>query len=406
MAGPMSEDEIEYPALYLRRGEDKRLRAGHLWVFANEVDVKRSPLTGFEPGEICVIAAASGKPIGVGYVNPHSLICARLFNRGIERPLDASLLVHRIKVALGLRQRLYAEPYYRLLFGESDAVPGLVVDRFDDVLVAQATTAGIEALKPAVEQALTKVLKPRALVWKNDASVRELEGLTRESTLAFGILDPPAMVHEAGLQFAIDPLGGQKTGWFYDQRSNRDRVAPMLGELEVLDLFAYHGAWGFRAAQAGAARVDCVDSSTSATEAIGEAAKRNKLDERVSAHRQDAFEFLRTAREQQRRYGAVIVDPPAFIKRRKDLKAGREAYRRINEMAMQVLSKDGLLVSCSCSHHMPEAELLATLQKAARHLDRSLQVLCRLQQGPDHPVLAAVPETAYLKGFVCRVLPS
>ncbi len=402
----MSEDGIEYPALYLRRGEDKRLRAGHLWVFANEVDVKRSPLADFVPGEACVIAAASGKPIGVGYVNPHSLICARLVRRGIEYPLDASLLVHRFKVALALRERLYDQPYYRLLFGEGDGVPGLVVDRFDDVLVAQATTAGIEVLKDAVEQALIKVLKPRAMVWKNDAAVRELEGLARGAALAFGVLDPPAMVYEAGLQFAIDPLAGQKTGWFYDQRSNRDRVASMLNGLEVLDLFAYQGAWGLRAAQAGATRVDCVDSSVSAIDAIGEHAARNKLADRVTAHRHDAFEFLREAREQQRHYGVVIVDPPAFIKRRKDLKAGREAYRRVNEMAMQVLSKDGLLVSCSCSHHMPEHELLATLQKAARHLDRSLQVLCRLQQGPDHPVHAAVPETAYLKGFVCRVLPS
>lgn len=402
----MDQEDIEYPALFLRRGEDKRLRAGHLWVFANEVDVERSPLTGFQPGQACVIADAHGKPLGVGYVNPHSLICARLVNRGIAHALDGSLLVHRIKVALALRERLYDEAYYRLLFGESDGVPGLVVDRFDDVLVAQASTAGIECRKAEVEQALVKVLKPRTLVWRNDAAVRELEGLTRETSVAFGTLDSPARVREAGLGFEIDPVAGQKTGWFYDQRSNRDRVAPMLKDLAVLDLFAYHGAWGLRAAQAGARAVECVDSSAAAVAAIAKAAAHNGLSGQIAAHAADAFDWLRDARLGRRRFDAVIVDPPAFIKRRKDLKAGRDAYRRVNEMAMQVLSKDGLLVSCSCSHHLPETELLAVLQKAARHLDRNLQVLCRLQQGPDHPVHAAVPETAYLKGFVCRVLPS
>ena len=402
----MSDSDIEYPALFLRRDEDARLRAGHVWIFANEVDVKRSPLTDFEPGAPCAIVDARGHAVGVGYVNPHSLICARLVNRGIRHAIDASLLVHRIKVALSLRERLYAEPYYRLLFGESDGVPGLVVDRYDDVLVAQAGTAGIERLKPEVEQALQKVLKPRALVWKNDSSVRALEGLESYVNIAFGSLDPPARVQEAGLRFDVDPLGGQKTGWFYDQRSNRDLVVPLLKGQSVLDVFSYLGAWGLRAAAAGAETVDCVDSSATAIAALKANAEHNGLGDKVQVHCADAFEFLRDAREQRQRFDVVIVDPPAFVKKRKDLSAGRQAYRRINEMAMQVLSRDGLLVSCSCSHHFSEAELLATLQKAARHIERSIQVLYRLQQGPDHPVHPAVPESAYLKGFVCRVLPA
>ncbi|TAM93924.1 MAG: RlmI/RlmK family 23S rRNA methyltransferase, partial [Rhodanobacteraceae bacterium] len=167
------EEPIEYPALYLKRGEDARLRAGHRWVFANEVDVARSPLNSFQPGEACVIVDARDKPLGVGYVNPHSLICARLVARGVEHPLDTPLLTHRLRVALALRERLYAEPYYRLLYGESDGVPGLTLDRFDDVVVAQATTAGMERLKPQVEEAVRKVLDPRALLWKNDAGIRD-----------------------------------------------------------------------------------------------------------------------------------------------------------------------------------------------------------------------------------------
>ena len=401
----MTADDIEYPALYLKRGEDARLRAGHLWVFANEVDVARSPLSTFEPGQACAIVDAAGHALGVGYVNPHSLIAARMMNRGLGRAIDASLLTHRVKVALALRERLHDSPHYRLLYGESDLVPGLVVDRYDDVLVAQATSAGIERLKPAVEQALTKVLKPRALVWKNDVAVRSLEGLPLYAEPAFGeVVEVQAV--EAGLRFAVDPVGGQKTGWFYDQRANRDRVMPWFSGKRVLDLFCHLGGWGLRAAAAGAAEVVCIDASATAIDATRANACANGLESNVIAEVADAFDWLRAARERRERFDVVVVDPPAFVKRRKDLAEGRQAYRRINEMAMQVLARDGLLVSCSCSHHFAEAELLAAIQKAARHLDRSVQVLCRLQQGPDHPVHPAIPETAYLKGFVCRVLPA
>ncbi|HET7561470.1 MAG TPA: class I SAM-dependent rRNA methyltransferase [Rhodanobacteraceae bacterium] len=392
--------------MYLKRGEDTRLRAGHLWVFANEVDVARSPLNTFEPGEACVVMAANDRPIGVGYVNPHSLICARLVARGIEHPLDASLLTHRLQVALSLRERLYPEPYYRLLYGESDGVPGLALDRFGDVVVAQATTAGIEKLKPQVEAAVQKVLKPRALIWKNDAGIRDMEGLMAYADIGFG--EPPGAltVREGGVEFAVDAIGGQKTGWFYDQHANRDALAPYVQGKRVLDMFAYLGAWGLRAAAMEAREVVCVDASAAAVKLIGENARRNGLEDRVRGERADAFDFLKAAREAREHYDVVVLDPPAFVKRKKDLKEGALAYRRINELAMQVLAKDGILVTCSCSYHMPRALLLDAVQKAARHLDRSVQVLQQLQQAPDHPVHPAIPETDYLKGFICRVLPA
>ncbi len=397
---------IEYPALYLKRGEDARLRAGHLWVFANEVDVARSPLNTFEAGEACAIVAASGKPIGVGYVNPHSLICARLVARGVDHPLDASLLTHRLQVALALRERLHDEPFYRLLYGESDGVPGLTLDRFDDVIVAQATTAGIERLKPQIEAAVQKVVKPRALIWKNDAGIRELEGLMAYADIGFG--EPPGAlrVREGGIEFAVDAIGGQKTGWFYDQRSDRDALAPFVKGKRVLDMFAYLGAWGLRAAAMGAKEVTCVDASASAVKLIGQNAERNGLADRVHAERADAFDYLKALREKREHFDLVILDPPAFVKRKKDLKEGALAYRRINELAMQVLARDGILVTCSCSYHMSRTALLDAVQRGARHLDRNVQVLQQLQQAPDHPVHPAIPETEYLKGFVCRVLPA
>ena len=403
--------EIAYPALYLKRGEDARLRAGHLWVFSNEVDVKRSPLTEFEPGELCVIVDSHDKPIGIGYVNPNSLIAARLVVRGIAHPLDRSLLVHKINVALSLRERLYAQPYYRLVFGESDGLPGLTVDRFGDVLVAQTTTAGMERMKDDIAAALVKVIKPAAVVWKNDAGSRAMEQLPEYADIGYGELSTPVIAREGGLEFEIDVIGGQKTGWFYDQRANRDLLAPAHGnslvrDARVLDVFSYLGGWGLRAAAAGAKEVVCVDASAAAVEAIGRNARRNGFAERVHAVKADAFEQLKALRDARERFDVVILDPPAFVKRKKDFAEGRIAYRRIAEMGMQILSRDGILITCSCSYHMPRAALLDAVQQGARHLDRGVQVLAQLQQAPDHPVHPAIPETDYLKGYVCRVLPS
>ncbi len=399
-------DTVEYPALYLKRGEDARLRAGHLWVFSNEVDVARSPLSGFEPGDACAIVDHHGRPLGVGYVNPNSLIAARLVARGLEHALDRSLIVHRLNVALSLRERLHAEPYYRLVFGESDGLPGLTLDRFGDVLVGQTTTAGMERLKDEVTAAAVKVLGPRQLWWKNDAGSRAIERLPSYSDLGHGAYGGETIVHESGLTFGIDPVAGQKTGWFYDQRGNRDLLARFAAGKRVLDVFSYVGAWGLRAAAAGAAAVDCVDGSAGAVEAVARNAERNGLSARVRAIRADAFDHLKALREANERYDVVILDPPAFVKRRKDFKEGRLAYRRLNELGMQVLARDGILITCSCSYHMPRAALLETVQRGARHLDRQAQMLVSLQQGPDHPVHPAIPETDYLKGFVLRMLPS
>lgn len=399
-------EPVDYPALVLKRGEDARLRAGHAWVFSNEVDVQRTPLTEFEPGQACAILDSREKPIGVGYVNPHSLICARLVARGLDHALDKSLFVHRINIALSLRERLYDEPYYRLVFGEADGLPGLTVDRFGDVLVAQTTTAGMERLKDPITEALVKTLKPAAVWWKNDAAVRALEGLPSYADLGYGDGSVPLEAREGGLRFAVDPVGGQKTGWFYDQRANRDQLARFVAGKRVLDVCSYLGGWGLRAAAMGASEVVCVDTSADAVEAIAANAERNGLAGTVRAVRADAFDHLRALREARERFDVVILDPPAFVKRRKDLAEGKQAYRRLNELGMQVLARDGILVTCSCSYHMPRATLLEGIQLGARHLDRQAQVLVQLQQAPDHPVHPAIPETDYLKGYILRVLPA
>lgn len=391
--------------LVLKKGEERRLRAGHLWVFSNEVDVARTPLTALAPGQPVMLLDSAGKALGSGYAHPNTLIAARLVDRG-GHPLDRSLFVHRLNVALALRERRYAEPFYRLVFGESDSLPGLTVDRFGEVLVAQATTAGIDRLQAGITDALDKVLKPRSIVWKNDSGARAIEGLADEVRVVGMPVEGPVEVREGPLRFAADVLEGQKTGWFYDQRGNRDRLAPWLKGAAVLDLFSFAGGWGLRALADGAASADCVDISARAVESVRANAARNGLADRITAHAADAFDFLKAARAERRRWDVVVVDPPAFVKRKKDLKEGSLAYRRIFEAAMQVLSKDGLLVACSCSHHFPRAALLEAVQAGARHLDRQVQLLEPLAQGPDHPVHPAIPETEYLKGAIFRVLPA
>ncbi|MGY6586997.1 MAG: class I SAM-dependent rRNA methyltransferase [Wenzhouxiangella sp.] len=392
--------------LILNKGEDRRLRAGHLWVFSNEVNVKRSPLTALEPGQVADVLDAGGKPLGTALVNPHSLICARLISRRPGRSPSKGFFLKRLEQALALREQVYPAPFYRLVFGESDGLPGLVIDRFGDVLVGQLNSAGMDARRELIEQALVELLAPRGILWRNDSGVRELEGLAREIIPGPGELPARVDVQEGELHFGLDLMNAQKTGWYFDQRANRERVVPMLAGCErVLDLYAYHGAWGLAAAKAGAAEVICVDSSLPAVNAIRSNASANGLGQ-VQAVQDDAEALMDRLLADKQRFDAVLVDPPAFAPRARDVKPALKAYRRINEKALRLVKPGGLMVACSCSAHVHEERFADTIRQAARHIDRDVQRLMRLEQGPDHPVLPAIPETRYLKGELVRVLPS
>lgn len=397
---------MDFAPLRLNRDEDRRLRAGHLWVYSNEVDTAATPLSGFTPGQPVEIQAHNGRALGTGYVNPHSLICARLLSRDPDHPVSQSLLVHRLKVALSLRESLYDKPYYRLAFGDSDFLPGLVVDRYGDMLVAQLTTAGMERMKADVIVALEKVVKPQAILLRNDSPIRAMEGLENYVEPVFGQVPEVVELEENGVRFRAPLLTGQKTGWFYDHRENRARLMRYARGRRVLDVFSYIGAWGMQAAAAGAREVVCVDSSAVALDRLRENAALNGVADRVTAREGDAFDVLRGLREAGEKFDVVVLDPPAFIKRKKDIAQGTQAYRRLNQMAMQVLTPDGMLVSASCSFHMQREMLLREMLHAARHLDRSMQILEQGHQAPDHPVHPAIPETAYLKAFFARVLPA
>lgn len=389
--------------LYLRKGEDRRIRRGHPWVFSNEVDVERSPLTGFAPGEAAALCSHTEQVLGSVYVNPHSLICARVMSRGVTDILDLELLRRRLHRALALRERIFDRPFYRLVFGESDGLPGLVADRYGEVLVMQIGTAGMERLREDVIAVLEELLRPRALVLRNDVPSRELEGLERYVTVARGELHEPVPIEENGVRFEAWPLTGQKTGWYFDHRPNRARLARYSRGARVLDLFSYAGAWGVQAAVAGARTVLCVDSSETAMEQTRRNAHLNGVQDLVSVHRGDAFELLKELGADGSRFDVVVVDPPAFIRRRKDLRAGEQAYRRLNRLAAQVVAADGVLLSASCSSHLGRERLLELIWGGVRAAGRGLQILEVGAQGPDHPVHPALPESAYLKSYLTHV---
>lgn len=396
-------NQTALPILCLKKGEERRITQGHLWIFSNEIDKQKSSLKLFEPGEQAVLQAANGKILGLVYVNPNSLICARILSRRVDRYFDHSFFTHRLKVALSLRERLFSKPFYRLVYGESDFLPGIVIDRFDDSLVVQITTAGMEQLKDELLIALEKVLKPRCIIFRNDSSNREMENLPLYTEVPLGDAPETVELEENGTRFVTDLIHGQKTGWFYDHRSNRERLCRYVKGKRVLDLFSYVGGWGIQAATAGASEVTCVDASERAINLAQASAELNGVstfETRVS----DVFDYLKQLREERQKFDVVIADPPAFIKRKKDLKAGSQAYFRLNQMALQVCEKDAILLSASCSFHLAESQLHQTLGQVSRHLDRDLQILETGCQGPDHPVHPAIPETKYIKSFICRVL--
>lgn len=389
--------------LRLKKGEDRRLRAGHAWVFSNEVDTASTPLSAFTPDAVARVVSDRDAFLGYAYVNPHALISARLLSRDERREPDAAYFKARIERALRLRGRLYPTPHYRLVFGESDELPGLIVDRYGDVAVGQIATAGMDARKAWIEAAIREVVAPQSFVWKNDTGARDLEQLPKELTVAFGALPAELEVVENGIAFTA-PLGqGQKTGWFYDQAANRARFRELLPrDARVLDVCSYAGAWAVTALAAGAREATCVDASASALEAAVRNGERHGY--ALEALKGDAFDVLESLAAAGRRFDAIVLDPPAFAKRRKDLPKAQAAYRKLNQLALRLLDDEGLLVSCSCSWHLAEGDLLAAIQAAARHVSRFVQVIAVGGQSSDHPLHPAIPETRYLKAFFCRVL--
>ena len=392
------------PILRLKKNEERRLKAGHEWIYANEVDTAHSPLKSLPAGTACVVEDSRGKALGRAFMSPNSLIAARLYSRDVKQEPSRSFFKKRIEQALALRETLYPQPGYRLVHGEADGLPGLVVDRYQDTLVMQAGTAGMEAHLDTVAAALDAVLSPANIVVKNEAGVRELEDLPLYTRALKGEVPESVELHENGGRFQAPLREGQKTGWFFDHRSARARMAPLAKGARVLDVFAYCGGWGVQAAMAGAAEVTGIDSSSLALEYMHRNAEMNGVAEQLRTLEGDATTAMKQLLADGEKFDLVILDPPAFIKRRKDFKNGLAGYHAINELAVRLGKPGGYLISASCSMHLPADKLLDVVRSSARHIDRSMQVIGFEGQGPDHPVHPAIPETAYLKSWFARLL--
>lgn len=396
---------MTWPVLRLKSGADRRLRGGHLWIYSNEVDNAATPLNVFSAGQQVTVQASNGKAIGSALVNPQQLICARLYSRQADQALSPSLLKKRLARAASLRDRVFGQPYYRLAFGDSDGLPGLVVDRFGSVLVVQISSAGVEALIDPLLSVLDGLFEPTTIVLKNDGKMRGQEGLESYVRVVKGELPESGCVSlfENDTQFEAPVLTGQKTGWFYDHRMNRARMMNYAKDARVLDVFSYIGGWGLQALKAGASSLTCLDASQSAMDLVHHNAQLNGFRQPIETITGDAFDTLRQLRDDRQSFDLVIVDPPALIPRRKDIRAGEQAYQRLNELALRLLSEDGILVSASCSMHLARARLTDILRAASRKIDRQCQILEQGGQGPDHPVHPAIVETDYIKSVIARM---
>ncbi|MEI8296030.1 MAG: class I SAM-dependent rRNA methyltransferase [Alphaproteobacteria bacterium] len=374
----------------------QRLLHGYPWVFSNEITMDMAAKS-LPPGSMVKLIDSKRQQIlGIGTFNPHSLIAIRILTRAPELPED--WLLTRLARALALRERFLKEPYYRLVYAEADQLPGLIIDRFGDVLVCQLNTAGMDVLQQPLLTALEKLLQPRVVVFRNDSPVRQLEHLESATFVAKGELDGPIQGIENGVPFLADVREGQKTGWFYDQRDNRALISSLCSGKSVLDCYAYTGGFALQAAAAGARHVTVLDRSASAIALAQAAAQKSGLADRCTFIEEEAFKSLGSLPSHS--FDIVILDPPAFVKSKKDLQSGLKGYAKLIRLAAPLVEKEGLLMITSCSHHV-EAELLQeAVAQGLMLAGRVGRILKSLSAGIDHPLHPFLPESAYLKGFL------
>lgn len=383
-------------------GHDKRVRAGSPWIYSNEITLDAEAKK-IGRGALVRVETAEGKPFGVAGFNGHALIAARIFDRDPAAALDAEWFAQRLRRALKLREKFFQKPLYRLVHAEGDGLPGFIADRYGDVCVVQANTAGAERLLPAFVEALERTLVPAAIVLRNDSGGRALEGLADEVKVLRGSVEGPVEIEDRGARFPIDVLGGQKTGWYLDIAEARGRVARLAQGARVLDLYCHTGAFALIAARAGAKDVRAIDSSAKAIELARAAAVLNGLGERTRFERADVFEALGHIDAQPERYDLVIADPPSFVKAKKDIAVGARAYRKLARLSAGAVERGGFLFIASCSHNMTPELFAHEVGAGIAAAVRGGRILMSGGAGPDHPVHPQLGETAYLKWLLLQI---
>lgn len=370
-----------------------RILAGHLWVFSNELAERPKK---FAPGSLVELRDRKDSFLGIGYVNPNSLISIRILTRHREE-IDREFFKRRISSALEYRMRfLRGADSFRAVFSEGDLLPGLIVDKYADCLSVQFLTLGMEARSEAVLEALDEAFSPRVIVLRNDSPARTLEGLALDKKVVKGSLEGPIVIRDKELLFEIDPLSGQKTGFFLDQAENRRAFAQLTGTGDALDLFCNTGAWAMHIAKSGAS-VTGVDSSATAVDAAKKNAELNGLASVCAFSKTDVFDFVKGALAKGRLYDYIVLDPPAFVKSRAKINEGLRAYREMNTACMKLLKKGGLLATSSCSYHVNREAFMEVLRSSAKDAGKPVRIVESRSQAKDHPALLSVPETEYLK---------
>jgi 23S rRNA (cytosine1962-C5)-methyltransferase len=331
--------------------------------------------------------------------NPHTLLAARLLDRDAGRAIGRRFFARHLERALRIRDRVYGAPYYRLVHAEADGLPGLIIDRFGDVLAVQANAAGMDRQEPAILEALQALLEPAAIVMRNDSPVRTLEGLPLETRIAAGALPSSVEIEENGTRFAVDVLAGQKTGWFYDQRDNRAFVAQLARGARVVDLYCYGGGFAVAAARAGAETVIGIDRSEPALTLASRSAALNGFGERCEFRRGEVFAESAALAASGERFDITVADPPPFARSKKDVPAALRGYRKLARQAAQITAPGGFLFLASCSHNVGAADFADAVRRGIADAGRGGRILRSAGAGPDHPVHPALPETAYLKSL-------
>lgn len=386
----------------LKKGEERRIREGHPWVFSNEIrEIEGERL----PGAAAELFDAGGGFLGTGYYNPRSLIAARILSRRREDIDSPDFFAERVRRAGEYRQAVCpGEDNFRVVYGEADFLPGLVVDRYGDYLSVQLLSAGMEVRREAIVAALTGLFQPRGIVARNDVAVRGLEGLEEKVEILSGTIPETVEVTEHGIRLLVDLRGGQKTGHFLDQKSNHLLLQGRCDGKDVLDLFCYSGSWALHAASFCAASVLGIDVSEKAVALARRQAELNGVADRVRFEAVDAFARLRSLKDEGRRFGVVVLDPPAFVKSKKMLNEALKGYLTVNRRALELLDEGGYLVTCSCSYHLGREQFRELLVSAARQAGRQVRLVATGFPAPDHPVLLAAPESDYLKCLVLQAI--
>jgi 23S rRNA (cytosine1962-C5)-methyltransferase len=387
--------------VYLKKRISNRIENGHPWIFANEINQMEGNT---EAGEIAEVFTADRRFIGKGYINPQSQILVRLLTRDKSVAINDDFFYQRIRSAWEYRQRIGYRENCRLIFGESDLLPALIIDKFNDYFVIQTLALGIDVWKPAIVQALTEIFSPKGIYERNDVPVRELEGLPMQKGFLSPAFDTQITIRENGLQFIVDIANGQKTGYFLDQHDNRREIRNIVKDADVLGAFSYTGSFEIHAGHYGAKSVLGLDISPAAVEMANRNAALNGLEKNVRFESINAFDVLKTWSREGRQYDVVMIDPPAFTKSRETIQKAITGYKEINLRGIKLVRKGGFLVTSSCTNLVQPDLFLQIIQMAARDAKRSLRQVCYRSQASDHPIIWDMENTHYLKFLIVQIL--